>query len=694
MKTEFDYVGLPWKRHGRTRDGLDCVGLAWLWLQEQRGLEGELDSINVAPPGKATELLESSKWSADLAVGDLVFFRSRKSKQICHVAIHLGGLRLLHILQGMESRIDNGLTLLHRLGLHPVASVGPRDVERLRQVLGDPKLGWGVVAYIVVMAIMMGISYATTAKYSKAMNGLYGNRDGFGQFTTQISSQIPVAHVLGRVVNAGNGVFTSVVDKTLAVTDGTAQKVSRVIVLATGPVSAIEDVRINGLDYANPFFHATFPGWKAGPAQTKAEAVDGTISAKTKVPSYTFYDGDYDITVPVDIRAHWDRNFPVYGFSGCAYLALRFIDASKYPGGLTVTARVKGRYCRQFGSSGFVVTTVASESLTGANGTKVRFKLSNWDIKEITSLTVNATAHSAMSASAQTGNVYHLNKTKGYVEFPTAPANLATITIAYTYYAREWTENPASHLVYLLTEVTHGRGLSEDKIDWVAADALATYCAADVRWQSGTQGEVTADRWTSNYIMDSFRPLSDHIQAILTACHASLFVSNGKFILKSIKDGSSVFSFTSANILAGSFRAELLDRGTQANRVKILYACGETFNAETIAIADDVVNQSEREARMGNDGVAEESYRVPAIDTVGQAERLATLMVSEEIAARWQTSFKTTVKGLALELGDVVDVTHSGHPAWSSKLFRIESLSQDESDRIEITAREYVDCYL
>ena len=51
-------------------------------------------------------------------------------------------------------------------------------------------------------------------------------------------------------------------------------------------------------------------------------------------------------------------------------------------------------------------------------------------VRQMVSGTVDATSYSAISAAAQTGNVYHLNKLKGYVEFLSAPASGAAILIS------------------------------------------------------------------------------------------------------------------------------------------------------------------------------------------------------------------------------------------------------------------------
>ena len=50
--------------------------------------------------------------------------------------------------------------------------------------------------------------------------------------------------------------------------------------------------------------------------------------------------------------------------------------------------------------------------------------------------------------------------------------------------------------------------------------------------------------------------------------------------------------------------------------------------------------------------------------------------------------FKPTPKGLALEPGDIMDVTHPEKPSWVAKLFRVEDLELDDEDRLKLKCSE------
>lgn len=686
-------VNIPWLVGGRTREGVDCVGLACLYLAEQHGIRIETQTPEgLAIPGAkklALKILAENRFSREtLTHGCIVFFADRKGR-VCHVATYLSGDKWLHILQGCESRMDRTTTLMERLGLSPVAQIRPDQAEELAAALALPGLGWATVALIILSIALSAASAFLTPRPKVGQFRNESGRYGFDQLYTQTNPTLPLPDLFGAVSVAGNSPYQSRVDKSQPTADPTAQKANKVVVLCGGPIESFtygsNQVKINGLVYSDATFHPS--GYAIDPAQTKAEAVDGTISTDVNRPSMSLYLGTHGISVPVDVRAQYDRNFPVYGFAGCAYLVARLVDSTKYSQ-WNLIATPKGRLCRTFDENGFITATATSEAVGTGDGSTVRFKLAYADVKSVTSVTVGGVTYSAITEAVQTGNVYHLNATKGYLEFLTAPAGAAAIVCTYVYYPRAWTQNPAAILVYLLTEKVRGKGFDEAKIDWAFADALQDSCNEDVTWQTAN-GAVTEDRAHCDYALDYRKPIQEHLRAVLDSCYGILLLSGGKFVMRPRAAGTSVFSFTTANILRDSFSSEMLDRSQRANRFHIFYHALETFSAETEIVRDDPDDQAAREARLGNDGVVEESLRMLAVSSQSQAERLGEIMLREDVATKWVVELKTTVKGLALQPGDVVDLTHPSQPAWAGKLFRIEDRSLDENDRLTLRLSEY-----
>jgi cell wall-associated NlpC family hydrolase len=109
-----DYVGIPYKNLGRSRDGCDCYGLAWLYHLEQFGvlLPSYLTGYASADDGGAVVVFGATikhQWQPvpqpDLARGDLVTLRV--GRYISHVGIWLDRAdEFLHVLRGRNATIE------------------------------------------------------------------------------------------------------------------------------------------------------------------------------------------------------------------------------------------------------------------------------------------------------------------------------------------------------------------------------------------------------------------------------------------------------------------------------------------------------------------------------------------------------------------------------------------------------------
>ena len=188
------YVGLPWKDGGRTHSGVDCVGLAWLWLMETGGAVFNCPKSDKSRDA-ATVLQGRCKPEAEWERGDVLFFANKEGK-LCHVAIYLGERRLLHILQGISSRIDTGTELLRRLGLKVAGVCSPKDAATLSEALRDPALGAAAPLFQLVLAILLSaVSALLTPSLSgfKAKHGSYGD----GALVTNKNPEITLPDVLG-----------------------------------------------------------------------------------------------------------------------------------------------------------------------------------------------------------------------------------------------------------------------------------------------------------------------------------------------------------------------------------------------------------------------------------------------------------------------------------------------------------------
>jgi len=118
------YAGIPWKNAGSTRNGVSCSGLVWLWHREQNKVEYPAPELPGYTPMHCEPMPQfKPTWDR----GDVVFFRFRKTGQILHCAVCLGGGKFLHVVKGHDSRIETGLKLINRLGWETVGALTPSD---------------------------------------------------------------------------------------------------------------------------------------------------------------------------------------------------------------------------------------------------------------------------------------------------------------------------------------------------------------------------------------------------------------------------------------------------------------------------------------------------------------------------------------------------------------------------------------
>jgi len=108
-----EFIGLPYKDHGRDWDGIDCWGLVCLAKRElsstilpaYEDYESatnfvELDSLI----GSKKDDFESVEFGSH-TFGDIITFRV--AGLVCHVGFVLDGSRMLHTLEGHNSAVES-----------------------------------------------------------------------------------------------------------------------------------------------------------------------------------------------------------------------------------------------------------------------------------------------------------------------------------------------------------------------------------------------------------------------------------------------------------------------------------------------------------------------------------------------------------------------------------------------------------
>jgi len=106
-----DYVGIPYKLHGRDEDGLDCWGLVRLIYKEQKDIDLPSFSeeyLNSDDVRHNEEVIARHKegWSLsnDYTVGDVALFRINGSES--HVGVIIDDNKFIHAREGNSVTIE------------------------------------------------------------------------------------------------------------------------------------------------------------------------------------------------------------------------------------------------------------------------------------------------------------------------------------------------------------------------------------------------------------------------------------------------------------------------------------------------------------------------------------------------------------------------------------------------------------
>lgn len=105
------YIGLPFREHGRGRDGVDCWGLVRLVLAAQFDIDLPAYVTGYASTEDAADIArlirgEMGPWveTKTSRLGDAVLMRLRA--QPCHVGVIVAPGWMLHVEDGVDSCVD------------------------------------------------------------------------------------------------------------------------------------------------------------------------------------------------------------------------------------------------------------------------------------------------------------------------------------------------------------------------------------------------------------------------------------------------------------------------------------------------------------------------------------------------------------------------------------------------------------
>lgn len=204
--------------------------------------------------------------------------------------------------------------------------------------------------------------------------------------------------------------------------------------------------------------------------------------------------------------------------------------------------------------------------------------------------------------------------------------------------------------------------------------ALNTYSDQTISYTNSLGATVTQPRYRINGYLDTNNTVLQNLEEL--ASSATSFVSfdntSGKWTISINRAGSSIFSFNDDNIIGGIQVSET--------------AFDEMYNSVEVQFPHkDLIDQRDwvridipTANRFPNEPLNSFSISTNTVNDPIQAEQIGiTELKQSRISkvAEFQTDFST----LGLKAGDLIDITTSIY-AWTNKVFRIISISEDDDD--------------
>lgn len=230
--------------------------------------------------------------------------------------------------------------------------------------------------------------------------------------------------------------------------------------------------------------------------------------------------------------------------------------------------------------------------------------------------------------------------------------------------ARAYSDNPAYALADLIESTTYGLGRS---VDWATVATLASACDALV---GGEKKRII------NLVLDQSLPGAAWLQTLRDYAGCFVIPEGASYRLVPDTTGSSVKSFTAANIVAGSVR--LQKRGTLASptMIEVAYTDTSVVPWREATYTTPVVTPR-RLSRISK----------PGITRYSEAKRYATERLNESVLNDLTINFTAFDEALELQAGDLMDVTHP--LGLTAKVFRVASIAPAGPGRWSIVGSEY-----
>ena len=248
----------------------------------------------------------------------------------------------------------------------------------------------------------------------------------------------------------------------------------------------------------------------------------------------------------------------------------------------------------------------------------------------------------------------------------------------------EFSTNPALCIRDYLINTRYGKGLDAALIDNASIISAANFYDTTVTfWTGGTTGKV----FEFNAIVDTEQSILDNLKDMMLCCRGFMPYTNGIYQLIPDKSASSIFAFTTNNIIGGiSIRGE--NKADKYNRMVCTFT-DPANNWQDNTVIWPEAGSTEEIAYLAEDNATEliGEIDLPYITNFYAARDLARVFLLRSRNAI-RASFNANSDALNVSVGDVVTVTHPT-PAWSAKPFQVEEIAINYDGTCAVLLIEY-----
>ena len=254
--------------------------------------------------------------------------------------------------------------------------------------------------------------------------------------------------------------------------------------------------------------------------------------------------------------------------------------------------------------------------------------------------------------------------------------------------------NPAWCILDYLTNTRYGKGLTTNEIDLQSFYDASQVCETQVTPYSGGSDINIFD---CNTAVDTSRSLIDNLRELIKGCRGYIPYTQGKYSLVIETTGTASITLTEDDIIGG-YGLAIPTKNEKYNRVIASFVNPEkNYQVDEVQfppIDDSGLPSADQHATMKTaDGgfLLEGRFEFPTLTSQYQAEEMAEVILRRSREAIG-LSLNVTFKGYELNIGDIVNVTHSSL-GFSAKPFRILGMTFNQDFTVSLTLVEHQDSH-